>query len=259
MQAALHVFELHKLEEETRRIEEEEKRRKAIAEAERKRVEDGRRAETQRLQDEARLQALKAKPIPKPSPPPAPPVQLPKPAEQPPPAVNGTTPAALNGFAALKSSIPSDQPAKSVFGQPSAATATSTATKPTTTLPPVQVERQSSAPNPFQQPVSSKPPAQPQAQPPAQPQAKPQPQVQVQAQVQAAAAPQSAPTGPPVVDRYVEIHRKLKEFRAHMAEAAKTNPALKTMMGEMRREIRKSIGQLTSGGLKENKIPVSIR
>ena len=42
-----------------------------------------------------------------------------------------------------------------------------------------------------------------------------------------------------------------------MTEAAKSNPALKAVMGDMRREIRKSIGQLTSGGLKENRVPVS--
>lgn len=42
-----------------------------------------------------------------------------------------------------------------------------------------------------------------------------------------------------------------------MAEQAKQNPALKARMGEMRRDIRKSFGQLTSGGLKENKVPVA--
>lgn len=62
----------------------------------------------------------------------------------------------------------------------------------------------------------------------------------------------------PTADRYVEIHKKLKELRKFMMEQAKTNTALKSRMGDMRREIRKSMGQLTTGGLRENKAPVSI-
>jgi len=54
----------------------------------------------------------------------------------------------------------------------------------------------------------------------------------------------------------VQIHKKLKELRAFMTQQAKDNPTIKNTMGDMRREIRKSIGQLTSGGLKENRIPV---
>jgi nucleoporin GLE1 len=46
-------------------------------------------------------------------------------------------------------------------------------------------------------------------------------------------------------DRYTEIHKNLKALRKSMAEQAKTNAALKARMGDMRREIRKSVGQLT--------------
>jgi nucleoporin GLE1 len=46
-------------------------------------------------------------------------------------------------------------------------------------------------------------------------------------------------------DKYAEIHKNLKMLRKFMADQAKANPALKRRMGDMRREIRKSVGQLT--------------
>ena len=56
--------------------------------------------------------------------------------------------------------------------------------------------------------------------------------------------------------RYVEIHRKLKDLRKSMMDEAKKNKALKDTMGDIRRGIRQSVGQLTMGkGV--NKIPVS--
>ncbi|KAK0739270.1 GLE1-like protein-domain-containing protein [Apiosordaria backusii] len=61
---------------------------------------------------------------------------------------------------------------------------------------------------------------------------------------QAAAPP--APAAP-VIDRYAEIHKNLKGLRKTMTEQAKVNRALKERMGDMRREIRKCMGQLTSG------------
>lgn len=48
-------------------------------------------------------------------------------------------------------------------------------------------------------------------------------------------------------DRYEIIHRNLKDLRRSMLDQAKTNPALKSRMGDMRREIRKCVGQLTHG------------
>lgn len=64
-----------------------------------------------------------------------------------------------------------------------------------------------------------------------------------------APAPTSAATGanqaPP--DELQKIHQRLKELRRSMLEQAKQNPALKQRMGDMRREIRKCVGQLTSG------------
>ena len=66
---------------------------------------------------------------------------------------------------------------------------------------------------------------------------------------------QSTPKNQPVQDirseaehsRYLEIHRALKEFRKFMTAQAKQNARLKEEMGDMRREIRKSVGQLRDG------------
>jgi nucleoporin GLE1 len=51
----------------------------------------------------------------------------------------------------------------------------------------------------------------------------------------------------PGADKYLEIHKKLKQLRAFVEEHAKQDQGLKKKMGEMRREIRKSVGQLTEG------------
>ncbi len=60
----------------------------------------------------------------------------------------------------------------------------------------------------------------------------------------------------PGADKYLEIHKRLKQLRAFVTEHAKKDPGLKKKMGEMRREIRKSVGQLTEGR-GANRTPVS--
>ncbi|KAL8814132.1 MAG: hypothetical protein Q9223_006622 [Gallowayella weberi] len=47
--------------------------------------------------------------------------------------------------------------------------------------------------------------------------------------------------------RYLEIHKTLKQLRKFMMQQARQNPALKEKMGDMRRELRKSVGQLREG------------
>ena len=47
--------------------------------------------------------------------------------------------------------------------------------------------------------------------------------------------------------RYQAIHQRLKELRRFMISQGKSNPALKKRMGDMRREIKKCVGQLTEG------------
>ncbi len=63
------------------------------------------------------------------------------------------------------------------------------------------------------------------------------------------------PHGLPGSQKYLEIHKRLKQLRAFLADRAKQDAALKKRMGEMRREIRKSVGQLTEGR-GANKTPV---
>ncbi|KAL2828537.1 GLE1-domain-containing protein [Aspergillus cavernicola] len=47
--------------------------------------------------------------------------------------------------------------------------------------------------------------------------------------------------------RYVELHQHLKKFRQYLKNEAKTNPIVKQNMGEMRRTIKKCVGQLREG------------
>ncbi|KAL8755051.1 MAG: hypothetical protein Q9199_003922 [Rusavskia elegans] len=47
--------------------------------------------------------------------------------------------------------------------------------------------------------------------------------------------------------RYLEIHKTLKELRHFMDQQSKQNPTLKAKMGDMRRGLRKSVGQLREG------------
>jgi nucleoporin GLE1 len=50
-----------------------------------------------------------------------------------------------------------------------------------------------------------------------------------------------------VQQRYVELHKVLKEFRAWLVGESKKNPEMKKYVGDMRRSIRKSVGQLRAG------------
>lgn len=55
--------------------------------------------------------------------------------------------------------------------------------------------------------------------------------------------------------RYIEIHRNLKQLRKFMMAEAKKQDVLIQHMGNMRREIKKSVGQITEGK-GANKTPV---
>ncbi|KAL3473315.1 hypothetical protein BJX99DRAFT_200802 [Aspergillus californicus] len=53
--------------------------------------------------------------------------------------------------------------------------------------------------------------------------------------------------------RYVELHQHLKKFRQYLKDQAKMNPIVKQNMGEMRRTIKKCVGQLREGkGVNKN-------
>ncbi|PYH95945.1 GLE1-domain-containing protein [Aspergillus ellipticus CBS 707.79] len=47
--------------------------------------------------------------------------------------------------------------------------------------------------------------------------------------------------------RYVELHQHLKKFRQYLKDESKTNAIVKQNMGDMRRSIKKSVGQLREG------------
>ncbi|KAL8924080.1 MAG: hypothetical protein Q9208_004217 [Pyrenodesmia sp. 3 TL-2023] len=56
--------------------------------------------------------------------------------------------------------------------------------------------------------------------------------------------------------RYLEIHKNLKDLRQHMDRQVKQDPNLKAKMGDMRRMVRKSVGQVIEGKKKgANKAP----
>lgn len=57
--------------------------------------------------------------------------------------------------------------------------------------------------------------------------------------------------------RYVELHQHLKKFRQYMVGETKKNPVLKQNMGDMRRTIKKCVGQLLTDDKVANRTPVS--
>ncbi|CAK7245062.1 MAG: hypothetical protein STHCBS139747_006629 [Sporothrix thermara] len=261
LKAALHVFDLHQLAEAQREIEEAEKQRRQRVAEEAKRIEKERQAKIKQLEDEARLAAQKAAPLPKPvvaAPPPDPASAQPPTPPPPPPeeAAKQEQPKAQ----APAVQQPASQPANP-FSKGSSLTA--------------QLNGTSSSPfggtaSPFGAPSLSAPKLTPPSTQPSPspfgngtPAAAAAPSKAPTAAPTAAAAPAapaasvSAPAAHPELDRHIAVHKNLKELRKYMTQQAKANPALKNRMGDMRRDIRKSFGQLTSGGLRENRVPVA--
>ncbi|CAK7267309.1 hypothetical protein SEPCBS119000_002477 [Sporothrix epigloea] len=245
LKAALHVFDLHQLAEAQREIEVAEKQRRQRVAEEAKRIEKERQAKAKLLEDEARLAAQKAAPVPKPV------VTAP---QQSPLSKQSSTP-----------SQPQEEPQrgdleeKSLAAQPTLQPGISFSQGTTP-----QINKKS--PSPFGT-ISSAPGLNPPTK---------QPTSALSgngiaadaASAKASAAPISvatnasttsiaAATTRPELDRHITIHKNLKELRKYMARQAAANPTLKSRMGDMRRDIRKSFGQLTSGGLRENRIPVA--
>ena len=52
-------------------------------------------------------------------------------------------------------------------------------------------------------------------------------------------------------EQYLNIHSRLKELRKFVNSEAKKQPALKTVIGDMRRSIKKSVGQMTGDNRKK--------
>ncbi|KAL2109305.1 hypothetical protein VUR80DRAFT_2734 [Thermomyces stellatus] len=231
-EAAIRVFDLHTLEEERRRIELEQER-------ERERL----RREQELVAEEQKLRALKAQQIPRPPPEPEPTHTTP------PHPSNSQAPAAARPVSPTLQKKPS-QPAAP---EPPAATS-----KPATEAPqPVANGLTSTQPtrSPFGQaapaagqqsaPTTASQPAQPNGsvnQPAAAPAEPTKP------------TPAAEPTATPAADRYLKIHQELKTLRKNLEDMARSpDSPLKGKMGDMRREIRKSMGQLTGGKGANNK------
>ncbi|KAI0157701.1 GLE1-domain-containing protein [Xylariaceae sp. FL1272] len=224
--AAVRVLDDHESKEHARRLREEEQRIRI----EQQREEERLRAE-QRLRDEEKtLRELRAKTIP----------QLP-PEPTPQPAPTSTAPAPTkqaNGIGG----------ASNLFGQPA---------KPQTVQSTLS-NGQSSAQTPAVQTNGFRPsPATSAFPPPTAAQDTTQPSSALAAvntpnAIQPVTTPQAAiPVSSgsrvsvdPASERYVEIHRNLKNLRISVVEQAKNEPKLKARMGDMRREIRKYLGQL---------------
>ncbi|WYZ38671.1 hypothetical protein EsH8_III_000585 [Colletotrichum jinshuiense] len=225
--AALRVYEVHQLQEEKQRLEAEQRRIAQLQREEEERL----KAEAAVRAEQERLRELKAKQIPQLPPEPEP--QPPKPEQAPPkkqqePQPNGTSEPAPATTETAAPAAARQQPAPLT-------SAPAPALQPTKAPP--------AAPSPPAAKEPSAPPAQVngfQAKP-AEPALPPKPVAQP-------VAPTPAPTALPTADRYTEIHQALKKLRKDI-EALSKQPGspLKGKLGDMRRQIRKSIGQLTAG------------
>ncbi|KAI1771863.1 GLE1-domain-containing protein [Hypoxylon cercidicola] len=246
-EAAIRTFREHVLQEEQKRLLQ---RRESIMQQQRREEERIRTEQYLRVEEE-RLRALKLKTIPK-----LPPEPEPEPRAAP----------EVNGSAAPRE--PAQPAPKATTEAPSSTGASPFSSQQPTSIPPsiknpfAQVNGTGSAqttptlPNPFQK---AEPISQPATQPP---QAKTPSTLSPFAQPYSPAGPQqngvpaSSPARSPVVvdvDRYVEIHKNLKQLRASVTQQAKLSPPLKRRMGDMRRELRKNMGQLVGerGGNKK--------
>ncbi|RDL32046.1 Uncharacterized protein BP5553_09448 [Venustampulla echinocandica] len=208
---ALKAYELNELRKDQLRL-----RQSAQREEERVRL------ETARALEEIRIREIenRAKRIPKPPPreptppPPSPPRSLPSKVT---PPTSAQPPATV------------PQPEPQVKQQP----------------PPEPVSREAPTQKPFL--AAPQPPVQAPAPPVPKPQAAPvQPPTQIPPQIPTTSAP-AQPHVLPGVERYIEIHKNLKQLRLFITNAGKHNVAFKKKTGEMRRAIRQSVGQLTEG------------
>ncbi|KAI1433364.1 GLE1-domain-containing protein [Xylaria sp. CBS 124048] len=206
--AAIIVFKNHQFQEERRRIQEQE----AII-RQHQRIEEERIRNEERLRaEQEQLRALRAKTVP---------VLPPDTPRQPPPVAAG-----LNHFGNLLNSAERSAPTLPSLNHEETPQVNGVKVAQPTQLQQVQ---HALPPKPFSSitpttAVSSfKPPA-----------------------ASAQATLSTLSTSRPTNDRYVVIHQNLKKLRAYLLEQAKSLPALKARMGDMRRELRKCLGQIVT-------------
>lgn len=225
-EAAIRVYHDHELQEEQKRLLEQQKRILEQQKLEEERI----RAEERLRAEEERLRALKAKTVPQLPPEPPTPVAHTNGSAAAPAQIKATPIIANSG--ALSSSKPP------LFG----------------VQQPASTNGLSGHANGTVQPNPSQPFGQPKTIPQNQTLSGPSPFTQPFLQPNGLSA--AAPAKPPVaidVDRYVEIHKNLKKLRASLLQQSKLSPPLKKRMGDMRRELRKNMGQLVGekGGNKK--------
>ncbi|TQV93533.1 RNA export mediator Gle1 [Cordyceps javanica] len=213
-EAAMRVYELHELKEESERIRQQQER-------EHERL----KAEAELAAKERKLQELRSRSIPKPT---APPEPKPEPV---------TAAPSLPAKPVENPAISKLQEQPKPVGEPPAVKQ----------KPPAPLKPQT---NGFD--LNAVKPAQPQPPRPASSSAFPAPNESQTKPLPLPSQPtQRAPeTAKPAqpTERYVQIHQELKKLRTSLqAEAKVPGSPLKGTMGAYRREIRVSIGQLTSG------------
>lgn len=241
---ARHRYLLETAKKEHERIREDAERvyREQLQREERQRLLEERRKEEERIRleeqlaaDRARLNALKAKKIEIPAP-------LPDPEPPAAPTLNGQTNAVLSANNNASPVVPGQTNGTASQKQTAALNVSSspTATKPKDASLAAQLPGQG-IPNGLNNILEPAKPASPATDSLVNNASQPN-GVNSSAKSTNAAPPRSVPAGP---DRYTEIHKNLKVLRQSMVQQTKSNPLLKAQMGDMRREIRKSVGQLT--------------
>jgi nucleoporin GLE1 len=228
--AAIQTFQNHELEEHKRRIEHERQQEEARLKREAEIA-----AEQERVNELKRQSIQRPDPVPDAEPPK---VEPPKPEEPPAkksPVLDATT---APSKPTPPQSAPAPQPSTTALKQPSASAS------PFAGLQKLPEKAQS----PIQQVDGAK----------AAPQSRPPP-TQVPAQSRPALAkptPSISPAKQQLADRYTAIHQSLKQLRKDMVAQSKVpGSPLKGKMGDFRRSIKVSIGQLTAGK-GANNIPV---
>lgn len=231
---AVQVFEAHKLEEECQRLQQQEE----IVRQYQRREEERIRHEERLRAEEERLRALKLKTVPK-LPPEAPPLAPSSPST---PRSNGFGPS--NPIPAAGSAnnqglaFPTQKEPPQAFHQPvsNVAAPLGNGAKPVLPVPtqPPQLGQHNTTKTP------------------------PSAALTINGllsgnSVSQQTAPLASSPSKPSVDRYVVIHQNMKNLRASLVEQAKSLPPLKARMGDMRRELRKSLGQMVTekGGNKQ--------
>ncbi|KAI1131188.1 GLE1-domain-containing protein [Nemania abortiva] len=235
--AAIRVFKDHELQEECRRLQE----REVTIKQQQRREEERIRNEERLRAEEERLRALKLKTVPKL--PPEPPAE---PAPAPAPPSNSTPASQSNGAGPVSSKtattsantqnqiITGEKPSPGISQQPVSNASTPLANGAMLAQPAPAQSVAQAKPSPFGAPATAVPTSKP-------------PALQQNALTKAPYTPQLQ------VDQYVVIHQNLKKLRASLAEQAKSTPPLKARMGDMRRELRKTLGQMVTekGGNKK--------